>query len=59
MSDELKKMQITSYDTAGRSGMLLFEQMIQRDEYSAFSSHRNTVEFGLFEDGLSSQLCRT
>ena len=39
--------------------MLLFEQMIQRDEYSAFSSHRNTVEFGLFEDGLSSQLCRT
>lgn len=28
--------------------MLLFEQMIQRDEYSTFDSHRNTVEFRLF-----------
>lgn len=48
MSDELKKMQITSYDTAGRRRMLSFEQMIQRDEYSTCDSHRNTVEFGLF-----------
>lgn len=43
-----KKMQITSYDTAGRRRMLSFEQMIQRDEYSTYDSHRNTTEFGLF-----------
>lgn len=36
--------------------MLLFEQMIQRDEYSTFVSHRNTVEFRVFSGVLSLQL---